>query len=339
MPLEPIDELMRRAVVGGYALGYFESWNLESLQGVIDAAEATRSPIIIGFNGDFLSRPDRLAARAARLVRRPWGGGGRVGLRPLRTDLQRVPGRRLGPRGVDVRLQPRHARRPGGRRRTTTRDRVAGLTRMRHEHGVAVEAEVGELPSGVSGGRARRRDRRPIPALAAEFVEATGVDLLAVSVGNVHIKLDGTQGLDLERLEEIRRRVAVPLVLHGGTGIAAGVAPRGDRPGRRQGELRHLPQAAITSSAVRAALGRRRGRPAPAAGDGRARGRPRRRTTRGPRRGARADRAPRLLRPGVIAGKIVGQAFQPDTACQVQYFPELWLIEVAGDGRLKHCLR
>jgi fructose/tagatose bisphosphate aldolase len=41
-----------------------------------------------------------------------------------------------------------------------------------------------------------------------------------VSVGNVHVKLDGSQALDLHRLEEIRDRVPVPLVLHGGTGIA-----------------------------------------------------------------------------------------------------------------------
>src|SRR5436305_10109563 len=61
MPLEPIYELTRHACKIGYAIGYFESWNLESLQGVIDAAEETRSPIIIGFNGDFLRRPDRLA--------------------------------------------------------------------------------------------------------------------------------------------------------------------------------------------------------------------------------------------------------------------------------------
>jgi len=62
MPLEPIGKLMAAARAGRYALGYFESWNLESLQGVIDAAESTRSPIIIGFNGDFLSRPGRRAA-------------------------------------------------------------------------------------------------------------------------------------------------------------------------------------------------------------------------------------------------------------------------------------
>src|ERR1700747_3248353 len=59
MPLWAISELVRHAREHGYALGYFESWNLESLQGVLDAAETTRSPIIIGFNGEFLSHPDR----------------------------------------------------------------------------------------------------------------------------------------------------------------------------------------------------------------------------------------------------------------------------------------
>ena len=62
MPLRPISELVQHAREHRYALGYFESWNLESLQGVLDAAEATRSPIIIGFNGEFLSHPDRKLA-------------------------------------------------------------------------------------------------------------------------------------------------------------------------------------------------------------------------------------------------------------------------------------
>src|SRR4051812_24782470 len=62
MALEAIGPMMRRAIEGKYAVGYFESWNLESLQGVVDAAEETRSPVILGFNGDFLSRPTRLAS-------------------------------------------------------------------------------------------------------------------------------------------------------------------------------------------------------------------------------------------------------------------------------------
>ena len=67
MPLTPIDELLQNAREHRYAIGYFESWNLESLQGVLDAAEATRSPIIIGFNGEFLSH---------RIVSNPNGSNG-----------------------------------------------------------------------------------------------------------------------------------------------------------------------------------------------------------------------------------------------------------------------
>src|SRR5690348_10878170 len=59
MPLEPVGRIVGEAAAGGYAVGYFESWNLESLQGVIDAAERTRSPVLLGFNGEFLSRPGR----------------------------------------------------------------------------------------------------------------------------------------------------------------------------------------------------------------------------------------------------------------------------------------
>jgi len=61
MPPEAIGSMMKHAVDGGYAVGYFESWNLESLQGVVDAAELTGSPVILGFNGAFLSGP-RLAS-------------------------------------------------------------------------------------------------------------------------------------------------------------------------------------------------------------------------------------------------------------------------------------
>src|SRR5437763_9800864 len=61
MPCENVNRMMAAAHQSAYAVGYFESWNLESLQGVVDAAEASRSPVILGFNGDFLSGPERLS--------------------------------------------------------------------------------------------------------------------------------------------------------------------------------------------------------------------------------------------------------------------------------------
>ncbi|MFV2070629.1 MAG: class II fructose-bisphosphate aldolase, partial [Pirellulales bacterium] len=99
--------------------------------------------------------------------------------------------------------------------------RVRKITTYAHEHGVGVEAEIDELPCGLDNDVRDADTAATDPELAARFVEHTDVDLLAVSVGNVHIKIEGEQGLDLDRLDRIRKRVAVPLVLHGGTGIRA----------------------------------------------------------------------------------------------------------------------
>jgi ketose-bisphosphate aldolase len=219
MPLEPVSSLMRSAVEGGYALGYFESWNVESLQGVVDAAEASRSPVILGFNGDFLSRPDRRAAErlswyAALGVAASASASVPCGL--IFNECPRDDWVRLAIDAGFNLVMPADPEAPVD----AYTERVAALTKLAHARGVAVEAELGELPWGADGGAAGGETTDP--AVAAAFVAATKVDLLAVSVGNVHVKLDGEQGLDLARLEAIHRRVDVPLVLHGGTGIAAG---------------------------------------------------------------------------------------------------------------------
>ncbi len=59
MPLVDFDSLMADAEAGGYAVGYFESWDQHSLMAVADAAEAMRSPVIVGFSGIYLPHPRR----------------------------------------------------------------------------------------------------------------------------------------------------------------------------------------------------------------------------------------------------------------------------------------
>src|SRR3954447_15602739 len=61
MPILDFSSLMAAAERGGYAVGYFESWNLESLLAVADAAEAARSPVILGFSGIYLPHRSRIA--------------------------------------------------------------------------------------------------------------------------------------------------------------------------------------------------------------------------------------------------------------------------------------
>jgi fructose-bisphosphate aldolase, class II len=95
---------------------------------------------------------------------------------------------------------------------------------------VLIEGELGFIGSGsvlvrrLGTNVAVRGSDLPTPDQAAEFVERTGVDLLAPAVGNVHgMIVEGAQpGLDVPRIAAIRAAIRVPLVLHGGSGIAHG---------------------------------------------------------------------------------------------------------------------
>jgi fructose/tagatose bisphosphate aldolase len=103
---------------------------------------------------------------------------------------------------------------------------VARLAELAHRQGVAVEAELGRLPDadprqGGARGIDRSAEVLTDPDEAATFVAATGADCLAVSVGNVHLLLEGSAEIDLDRLAAISRRVPAPLVLHGGSGFPA----------------------------------------------------------------------------------------------------------------------
>jgi ketose-bisphosphate aldolase len=220
MPLEPIGAIMERAVTGKYAVGYFESWNLESLQGVVDAASETRSPVILGFNGGFLSgpreRPEPLALYAALGRSAAQAASVPCGLifNECNNDdwvLAAISA------GFNL-VMPSDPAAPAEEYMA----RVASITAEAHRHGVAVEAELGELPHGsTSADRAPHGGWTTDPAAAARFVAATGIDLFAVSVGNVHVETRGQRGLDLALLEQIHRQLEIPLVLHGGTGISA----------------------------------------------------------------------------------------------------------------------
>jgi ketose-bisphosphate aldolase len=219
MPLESIDSVMQGCQEGQYAVGYFESWNLESLQGVLDAAEQTRSPIIIGFNGDFLSRDERLAAERLALYAALGKAAAETAKVPCGLIFNECPLERWVLAAIDagfnlvVPTDPKLSY--DAYLRWTKR-----IVLCAHQRHVAVEAELGELPCGASGyveGDGALTD----PAIAETFVRESGVDLLAVSVGNVHIHVGGEQNLDLDRLAALRDRVKIPLVLHGGTGITS----------------------------------------------------------------------------------------------------------------------
>jgi fructose/tagatose bisphosphate aldolase len=227
MPLESVGRLLQAANECHYALGYFESWNLESLQGVIDAAEQTRSPIIIGFNGEFLSRRAGANVRDIGLYAALGAAAAAQASVPCGFIFNECANDAWVERAIAAGFNLVMPADPEASREDYTR-RVTRLTKLAHARGIAVEAEIDELPCDGEHGAASD------PSVAAQFVEATGVDLLAISIGNEHIKLEGRVSLDLVRLKAIRERVKVSLVLHGGSGIEDGSLKAAIRAGIRK---------------------------------------------------------------------------------------------------------
>src|SRR6266545_4343314 len=91
-----------------------------------------------------------------------------------------------------------------------------------HGSGVWVEAELGALAGDEDVSINAASNAKTDPAEAARFVEQTGVDALAVAVGNVHGLTDTPARLDIDRLQAIHQVCPVPLVLHGASGLPAG---------------------------------------------------------------------------------------------------------------------
>ena len=207
MPLVSMTEQLAHASTGGYAVAYCESWDLDSFQAVLQAAAEMQAPMIAGFNGGFLGSRSLAAYAGLGLAIRESPVPVSFLLNETDDFAQIEQGLRLGFNAVMV--DNDHL--PFDDYRRLVRRVVA----LAHPLNVAVEAQVGRLPSGAEPGSGEVTD----PALARAFVAETGVDALAVAVGNVHILTEGTSPIDFDALARIRDQVRIPLVFHGGTGL------------------------------------------------------------------------------------------------------------------------
>ena len=97
---------------------------------------------------------------------------------------------------------------------------TAAMAALAHSSGASVEAELGRL-SGIEDGLTVEDYEALLtdPAQAADFVARTGIDALAVCIGNVHGRYRGEPALEFDRLAAITDAVDVPLVLHGASGL------------------------------------------------------------------------------------------------------------------------
>ncbi|MCX7730972.1 MAG: class II fructose-bisphosphate aldolase [Candidatus Caldatribacterium sp.] len=213
MPLVPTASLLALAEEQRFALPAFNTPLLEFILWVLEESERLRAPVIIQvapveyealdirmFHGVLLSLSERFSIPFS--LHLDHAHRREEGLFALRHGFSSVmiDGSRF-PFADNVRI---------------TRE----VLDLAHSLGVLVEGELGRV-GGLEGDEVWEDDELTFftsPEEAEAFVRETQVDLLAVAVGTRHGFYRGTPKLDLQRLEEIRRRTQVPLVLHGGSG-------------------------------------------------------------------------------------------------------------------------
>jgi len=210
-------QMLSKARQAKYGVGYFECWNIESTRAVISAANEEGSPVIIGFNGTILKEHgcelEYYAAVGKIAVEKAQVPVGLI-LNEASSFEQIVEGIRAGFSSVMI---------DGS---SMSFEDNAKLTRrvveVAHSVGVFVEGQLDQLPCAKEGVllESVAKNNMTDPRKARDFVEQTGIDALSVSVGNVHILYNQQTELDCEHVREIAAAVGIPLVVHGGTGIA-----------------------------------------------------------------------------------------------------------------------
>ncbi len=212
MTLLPMHELLVPAWHGQYAVPSFCAWNAEVTETILQVAADLRAPVILMSGpGEFpLNPPETLAAISRALIHKydvP------AALHLDHGDSPALVRRCLDAGYTSVMLDY-----------STRRfdENVAGLKEVvaqARPKGVTVEGEIGSVgqvdDSTVEGSK---HSTLTDPAEAARYAEMTGVDALAVSIGNAHGLYTRLPVFDFDRLERIRKAVPVPLVLHGGSG-------------------------------------------------------------------------------------------------------------------------
>lgn len=224
MPLISMKSLLQDARARRYAVGYFESWDQYSLEAVLDAAEESRSPVIVGFGGVMMEQEwfdnGGLCGQAAMgraLAERATVPVAFL-LNEVATFTQIEHGLHWGFNAVMLDT----CRLPYAENVEQTRRVVAAAA----AYGADVESEMDELPDASGTLADADTVARTDPGQAARFVAETGIAALAVAIGNVHILTKGEAEIDLDHLARLRAAVDVPFVVHGGTGFPAAAIPR-----------------------------------------------------------------------------------------------------------------
>lgn len=223
--LVSLKELMKDAEKGGYAVGAFNVSNLESLMAIMQAAEETGRGVILNYaevHAPFLSMEQAAlimldAAKKAKVpvcVHLDHGSSMESCIQAIRLGFTSVM---LDASAEDYETNVRETKE---------------IVRLVHSVGVTVEAELGHIFSSDMGLAESPKEAETLesfdsaedvytdPATAKDFVERTGVDVLAIAFGTTHGIYTKKPKLDLERITKIKEAIDIPFVMHGGSGLS-----------------------------------------------------------------------------------------------------------------------
>ncbi len=205
-------DLLKDAQKGNYAVGSFSVANMEMVLGVLKAAEELNAPVILQIAEVRLKQSPLeligpLMVAAAKNAKTPVA----VHFDHGKTKEKINQALELG--FTSVMFDGSHL--PLEENISQTLD----IIKAAREYGAAVEAEIGCV-GGSEDGSEDIAINCTKPEDAVRFAEETGVDALAIAIGNAHGNYKSTPKLRFDILEECARLVSAPLVLHGGTGIS-----------------------------------------------------------------------------------------------------------------------
>lgn len=222
MELVKVTQMLREAEQGGYGVGAFSARNTFLIEYVLRAAQAQRSPVIVQISANEFNWFQVTAKEFADRFYEICGNfEGKAALHLDHTrDLETIKAA-IDAGFTSVMIDAS---------RKSFEENVE-LTRQvvlyAHERNVEVEAELGRIGATDKIETENDESLYTVPEEAREFVERTGADTLAVSVGTAHgVYPVKNPKIDFERLSRIRAQVDIPLVLHGGSGLPADTVQR-----------------------------------------------------------------------------------------------------------------
>ncbi|WP_442596948.1 class II fructose-bisphosphate aldolase [Neobacillus sp. D3-1R] len=214
MPLVSMTEMLKKANAEGYAVGQFNLNNLEFTQAILQAAEAEKSPVILGVS----EGAARYMGGFTTVVKMVEGllHDYKISV-PVAIHLDHGSSFEKCKEAIDagftsVMIDASHHPFEENIEITTK------VVEYAHAKGVSVEAELGTV-GGQEDDVVADGVIYANPQECVELVKRTGIDCLAPALGSVHGPYKGEPNLGFTEMEEIQKLTGVPLVLHGGTGI------------------------------------------------------------------------------------------------------------------------